>query len=460
MTDELFKQLPKMDQLINSPQLEGWSQVFPKQTIKDLCNQVLQETRQKIVHNEIDEVNILAIITEVDQKLEGKNQPSLKQVVNATGTVLHTNLGRSLISESIIKKLHTTSMHYSNLEYDIPEGRRGSRYDHVEELICELTGCEAALIVNNNAAGVMLLLSALLPNKEILVSRGELVEIGGSFRIPDVIESVGATLKEVGATNKTHLADYQRAISEETGAILRVHTSNYKIVGFADKPDDSDLVKLAHNHNIPAFNDLGSGSLLDLQEIGLPYEPTVSDTVKAGFDVVTFSGDKLLGGPQAGILVGKKEYIDQLKKHPLLRALRVDKFTIAALEYVLMEYRNPKTVFEKVLPLKLLSQSQECLEEKAMSLQESIQNIGKGYQTKLVAGNSQVGGGAYPGVKLPTTLVEVNHDSLSESVLERRLRLSKNHIIARISDGKIQFDVRTLIGDDIDRIADTLADII
>lgn len=456
---ELLKQLPKMNELLAHPDIKAWSDVYHTSFIKDVSNHVLDQTRQAILAGSVESVDQEAIVQAILEQLSDKSTPSLQRVVNATGTVLHTNLGRSVLSEQVMDKIKEVGMSYTNLEYKLAEGHRGSRYSHVEDLLCELTGAEAALVVNNNAAAVMLLLSATVPNKEILVSRGELVEIGGSFRIPDVIESVGATLKEVGATNKTHIADYERAINEETGALVKVHTSNYRLIGFTETPSDKELVDLAHEHNLPAFNDLGSGLMLDLQSIGLPYEPTIAESVSAGYDVVTFSGDKLLGGPQAGILVGKKDYIDVLKKHPLLRALRVDKFTMAALEGVLRSYRQPSRAFAEIPVLSLLNQSEADLLAKAEQLQEAIEQLDLDFEVSLVSAYSQVGGGAFPEALLPTTLVQVSHPSYSESQLERYLRLSKEHIIPRISDGAVQFDVRTLLASDLDRITDVLASI-
>ena len=294
----------------------------------------------------------------------------------------------------------------------------------------------------------------------MLISRGELVEIGGSFRVPDVIESVGARLKEVGATNKTHLRDYEHAITEETGALLRVHTSNYRVVGFSQVPDDKDLVALAHQHDLPAFNDLGSGLLIDLQPLGLPREPLVSEVVAAGYDVVSFSGDKLLGGPQAGILVGTKQYIDQLKRHPLLRALRVDKMTLAGLEATLQAYLKPEQAMKDIPLLQMLGQSEEKLARKAQTLADDIRALDKGYQVNIIEGQSQVGGGAFPEARLATHLVEISHPDYSESTLEQKLRQAEFPIIARTSDGKVQFDVRTLLEADSGKICQALVEMI
>lgn len=458
MKDQL-RQLPKMDDLLADEAIQKWQETFTKDLIKAVCNQVLDSLRQAILDGQSPSLSLDRVISLVDEELTDRASLSFDRVVNATGTVLHTNLGRAILSKPSLESLKAKAEGYSNLEYNLQAGQRGSRYSHVEDLLCELTGAEAALVVNNNAAGVLLLLTALLANQEVLVSRGQLVEIGGSFRIPDIISSVGARLKEVGATNKTHLKDYEAAIGEETGAILKVHTSNYRVIGFSEAPSDQALVDLAHRKQLPIFNDLGSGLLLDLQALGLPYEPTVQESIQAGYDVVTFSGDKLLGGPQAGILLGKTKYIEQLKNHPLLRALRVDKFTIAALEMTLQAYRKPQQAFETIPSLQLLSQGPDQLHAKAEALKDKIEGLNGPYTVDLVPGQSQVGGGAYPEARLATSLVEISHQTMTESQLERALRLSQDHIIARIADGKVQVDVRTLLEGDLDRIVRVLSQI-
>lgn len=457
---EQLRELPKMTHILERDSIKKWTNRLSQLYVKKHINYVLEAMRDKILNTEEPvDTSVNIIEKKVIQLLETKTTPSLCKVINATGTALHTNLGRALLDEKIFEEMKNISTRYNNLEYQLDYGQRGSRYSHVENILTDITGAEAALVVNNNAAAVMLLLTATVPGSEVLVSRGELVEIGGSFRIPDVIESVGATLKEVGATNKTHIRDYEEAITEATGALLRVHTSNYRIVGFSQTPDDNEIISLARRYNIPAFNDLGSGLLIDLQSLGLPYEPIISEVIKAGYDVVSFSGDKLLGGPQAGILVGKRKYIDKLKKHPLLRALRVDKLTISALESVLSRYLQPDTVFKSIPLLKILNQSEEILKEKAKLLSREINNLNIGYHAKVVQGYSQVGGGAYPGVTLSTSVVEVKHDHYSDYELERWLRLSEGHIITRVSNECVQFDVRTLLKGDIQTIVNVLYEI-
>lgn len=457
---EKLSQLPKMDELLEDVAIVPWFEVFDRPYVKNCLNEALNQVRQAILAGEEVDISHSAVVAIAERKLTAKNRPNLRPMINATGTALHTNLGRALLSDKAVEATQRVNASYSNLEYNVEAGERGSRYAHIEDLLKELTGAEAALVVNNNAAAVMLLLTATTQGQEVLISRGELVEIGGSFRVPDVIESVGARLKEVGATNKTHLRDYERAITEETGALLRVHTSNYRVVGFSQVPDDKDLVALAHQHDLPAFNDLGSGLLIDLQPLGLPREPLVSEVVAAGYDVVSFSGDKLLGGPQAGILVGTKQYIDQLKRHPLLRALRVDKMTLAGLEATLQAYLKPEQAMKDIPLLQMLGQSEEKLAHKAQTLADDIRALDKGYQVNMIEGQSQVGGGAFPEARLATYLVEISHPDYSESTLEQKLRQAEFPIIARTSDGKVQFDVRTLLEADSGKICQALVEMI
>ncbi|QTJ40392.1 L-seryl-tRNA(Sec) selenium transferase [Dolosigranulum pigrum] len=457
---EKLSQLPKMDELLEDVVIAPWFEVFDRSYVKNCLNEALNQVRQAILAGEDVDISHSAVVAIAERKLTAKKRPNLRPMINATGTALHTNLGRALLSDKAVEATQRVNARYSNLEYNVEAGERGSRYAHIEDLLKELTGAEAALVVNNNAAAVMLLLTATTQGQEVLISRGELVEIGGSFRVPDVIESVGARLKEVGATNKTHLRDYERAITEETGALLRVHTSNYRVVGFSQVPDDKDLVALAHQHDLPAFNDLGSGLLIDLQPLGLPREPLVSEVVASGYDVVSFSGDKLLGGPQAGILVGTKQYIDQLKRHPLLRALRVDKMTLAGLEATLQAYLKPEQAMKDIPLLQMLGQSEEKLARKAQMLADDIRALDRGYQVNIIEGQSQVGGGAFPEARLATHLVEISHPDYSESTLEQKLRQAEFPIIARTSDGKVQFDVRTLLEADSGKVCQALVEMI
>src|SRR5699024_611737 len=332
----LFALIPKVDELLENEKIIKLLDKMPRKIVIGSIRDETDNLRKSIKSGKASEDNIDEMIKDLPENIEKKSLEKdkfkLKRVVNATGTIIHTNLGRSPMNMEVMENINKIASNYSNLEYNLEEGSRGSRYSHVEDIIKEITGAEDALIVNNNAAAVVLILSTMAEDKEVIVSRGELIEIGGSFRIPDVMEQSKARLVEVGTTNKTHLWDYENAITEETGALLKVHTSNYRILGFTSGVEADEMSELKDKYNIPIIEDLGSGVLIDLSKYGLEYEPTVQDSINKGIDVVSFSGDKLLGGPQAGIIVGKKEYVDKMKSNPFTRAFRVDKFTLAALE--------------------------------------------------------------------------------------------------------------------------------
>jgi L-seryl-tRNA(Ser) seleniumtransferase len=362
-------------------------------------------------------------------------------VINATGTVLHTNLGRAPLPAEVVSLLPELCAGYSNLEFDLEKGKRGNRNDHLTRLICELTGAEDALVVNNNAAAVLLVVTALAATKDVVVSRGELVEIGGGFRIPEVITACGAHLCEVGTTNRTRLRDYQDAITEDTGLLLKVHTSNYQVVGFTESVSTGDLVKLAVQNGIPMVEDLGSGMLLDPQKFGLPPEPTVQETIAAGAQVVTFSGDKLLGGPQAGIIVGTATLIEIIKKHPLARALRMDKLSIATLESVFRIHRDPKKAIENIPAMRMFSLSQSDVAKRAESIADRLR--GQSIAVTVIEGTSQVGGGAMPLAELPTALIAITPRDSADRVVANLYR-NDPPVIARIRDNQILFDLRTV----------------
>ena len=371
---------------------------------------------------------------------------TLKPVINATGTILHTNLGRARLSDNAIKHVIETARNYSNLEYKVVEGERGSRHSHVEALVKEVTGAEAAMVVNNNAAAVFLILSALGRNKEVIVSRGQLVEIGGSFRISSIMEESGAKLVEIGTTNKTHLHDYEAAINDDTSMILKVHTSNFKIFGFTKSVETEVLARLSSQHSqVVFYEDLGSGVLYDFRQHGIGDEPVVSEVLKMGADIVSFSGDKLLGGPQAGIIAGKKSLIDKIKKHQLARVVRVDKMTLAALEGTLMEYLkggkslyNIPTVRDLLVPL-------EDIKERTEHFIQKIKNFESLFKTAIIQGTSQVGGGTMPDVELPTFIAALSHAEFSAEQLARKLRTDSNiPIIVRIQKEEVHIDLRTV----------------
>ena len=371
----------------------------------------------------------------------------LQRVINATGVMIHTNLGRAPLSANARLALIETASGYCTLEYDLATGKRGKRGKRAERLLADLTGAESALIVNNCAAAAFLVLTVLARGGEVVISRGELVEIGGDFRIPDVMEQSGATLREVGATNRTKISDYERAISENTKLLLKVHPSNYRIVGFTEMPSLSELAALAHRHDILLFEDAGSGALLDLSEYGLIDEPIIADSIKAGADVVTFSGDKLLGGVQSGLIVGRREVIEKIRKHPLYRALRVDKLIYAALEATLESFRR-ESALQEIPVLKMLSMNESEIKERIEKFADKLKKKSNGnaaLQIEIIEGNSVVGGGSAPMVQPKTTLLALTDKHLSADKLEENLRLSTPPIITRILDGKVLIDLRTVL---------------
>ena len=441
---DLLRNIPKVDALCQLSRFQGEQGV----ALTEAVRAVLVRLREKILAGEIQTMpNEEQLGDWVSQTLHLLERPSLRRVINGTGVILHTNLGRACLSQQAAKAVTQVAYGYSTLEYDVEKGERGSRYAHVERLLCKLTGAEAAMAVNNNAAAVLLVLSALPRGKEVLLSRGEMVEIGGSFRVPEVMEQGGAILKEVGTTNKTHLSDYAKAITPETGALLKVHTSNYRIMGFTESVKASELVDLAHTHGIPVLEDMGSGALVPLQQFGILDEPHVQQSVQAGIDVITFSGDKMLGGPQAGIIIGKKKYIDLIKKHPLTRAVRIDKLTLAALEATLRSYAQDRAQ-EEVPVIAMLSATRESLRPKADKLFQLLQG-GSTYQAELVEEFGQVGGGSVPTQLLPSWAVAITPKEVGPELLEARLRTQGDiPIVGRIYRGRYLLDVRTLFEED------------
>ncbi|RKD27953.1 L-seryl-tRNA(Sec) selenium transferase [Caminicella sporogenes DSM 14501] len=461
---ELLSNLPKIDELLNKKEIQNILNEFPRITVVESIRNQVDKLRKKILKTEDSElinfkIDINDLIKNVFLEVKEANQMSLRRVVNATGVVLHTNLGRALISESIKEALLDVVCNYSTLEFDLSSGKRGLRYTHVEEILCKVTGAEAALVVNNNAAAVLLVLNTMAKDREVIVSRGQLVEIGGSFRVPDVMKQSGAKLVEVGTTNKTHLFDYEDKINEETAAILKVHTSNYRILGFTKEVEAEDLVSLGKRYDIPVIEDIGSGTLIDFSKYGLKKEPTVKESLEKGVDIVTFSGDKLLGGPQAGIIVGRKEYIEKMKKNQLTRALRVDKMTLTALEATLRLYLNEEKAMREIPTLRMLTMSIEELREKANKLYQIIRERVKNIEIDLIDGYSQVGGGALPLEKLPSVLIAVSSKYFTANKIEVSLRNYKIPIITRISDEKVILDVRTIKEEEFEIIAEAIKSI-
>ncbi|GAB6060125.1 L-seryl-tRNA(Sec) selenium transferase [Desulfonatronum parangueonense] len=460
---ELFRLLPSVDLILHRIDEAEHYAHLPRPLLKDLVNVFLDRLRADIRSGRIADPGQLdwaALQAPLLAFLERSSRPHFRRVINATGVVVHTNLGRSLLAQQAVEAVTEACAFYSNLEFSLDTGQRGSRYAHVEELLCKLTGAEAGLVVNNNAAAVLLMLDTLAKGREVVVSRGQLVEIGGSFRIPDVMAKSGAVLREVGATNRTHLHDYERAIGPETAALLKVHTSNFRIIGFQKEVSLRDMVALGARHGLPVLEDLGSGNLFDFTPYGLDHEPTVQETVASGADVVTFSGDKVLGGPQAGIIVGRKEYIDPIKKNPMNRALRIDKMTLAALEATLRLYLDPESARKEIPTLRMITASAEELKRQADKLARVLRRVlGGEAEVRLLPGASRVGGGAYPERDLPTTLVAIrpSNPNLGVEMLRDRLLETDPPLVGRIEQDALCLDPRTLAAKEHALVARALA---
>jgi L-seryl-tRNA(Ser) seleniumtransferase len=447
----LLRTLPAIDRLLGTPQLIALEQTQPHILIRDAAQLTVDDLRRQILDEQapLPELDLTTLATLISARVMQLARPSLRKVINVTGTLLHTNLGRAPLCADALLAIEDVARGYSNLEYDLDAGQRGKRFAHIESLICKLTGGEAATVVNNNAGAVMLALAALAGNRSALVSRGELIEIGGSFRIPEIMAASGVKLVEVGATNKTHLKDYANAINPDTALILKVHTSNYRILGFTEAVSGEELAQLAHQHHIPVLEDLGSGLLIDLTPYGLPREPTVREALKSGIDLVTFSGDKLLGGPQAGIIVGKQEVIDKVRKHPMARALRSDKLTLAALEATLRLYLDPQKALEKIPALKMLSMPAATLQVRCDELLPRItQSLGEVVDCTIIEATATVGGGALPLAELPGRVIALVPKRLSVNELTTRLRSCEPPVIGRIQEDRFLIDPRTLNSDD------------
>lgn len=461
-----LRNIPAIDELLSLPEVNSYIEEYRRDFVVQLLRQATNEVRQelRVAGGEMNKEQLTAAIVErADEMLIQSTQGSLSRVINGTGVVLHTNLGRAPLGERAWEYMQAAAQKYNNLEFDLVSGQRGSRYVHVEDLLVRLTGAEAALVVNNNAAAVLLGLTTLAQGKEVIVSRGQLVEIGGAFRIPEVMKASGATLVEVGTTNRTYLADYSAAINENTALLFAAHTSNYKISGFSAEVELKDLARLGQEKGIPVFQDLGSGILADLGEWGLSEEPTVQDSVKTGADVISFSGDKLLGGPQAGILLGRKVFIDQMKKNQLTRALRVDKLTIAALEGTLLEYLcgNPR---QGIPVIKMLTQSPASLQNRAEELRERLAQalLPRAGISKLeaVSLDDMVGGGAYPTYRLPGFGVQLAWADQSVDKITKKLRLTSPALLTRRQDDTMLISVRTLLEGEEDLLVDLLAQVL
>ena len=456
---DMLRAIPKVDELLGMEPLQALAGQMPAPALREAVREELEALRRRILAGDIDHIpNREDLCAAVCRRAREASLPSLRGVVNGTGVTLHTNLGRACLSRRAVEAVVGVAGGYSTLEYDVDAGRRGSRHSHVEALLCAVTGAEGAMVVNNNAAAVLLILSALGKGGEVITSRGELVEIGGSFRVPDIMVQCGCALREVGTTNKTHLSDYEGAITPETRALLKVHTSNYKIMGFTESVPLAELVALGRERGLPVIEDLGSGSLVDLEQFGIHGEPTVQQSVQAGVDIISFSGDKLLGGPQAGIIIGRKDYIETLKKHPLARALRVDKMTLAALRETLYAYTDPAMAVREIPTLAMLAVPEHVLREKAELLCRALAD--RGVTARTVPPQDQVGGGSVPTQLLPAWAVAIDPGRLTVDGLEAALRRRERPIIGRITHEQYLLDTRTLWESDFDYIAEAAAEVI
>ena len=460
--NNLYRSIPKVDVLLEDSDVQAMIEMYSRDTVMEAIHIEMDKLRAFIGKSESEEAamaQIEMLKSHIEMTVAAMHTPNMKMVINGTGTVLHTNLGRAPIGQKHMERVAALATGYSNLEYNLEAGKRGERYSHFEKLLCKITGAEAAMAVNNNAAAVMLILSSLAKGGEVVVSRGELVEIGGKFRIPDVMEQSGAALVEVGTTNKTHYSDDEEAITEETKALLKVHTSNYRIVGFTDTVGIDELIPLAKEHDLPVIEDLGSGVLIDLSKYGITYEPTVQDSIRKGADVVCFSGDKLLGGPQAGIIIGKKRYIDMMKKNQLTRALRIDKFTAATLELVLQEYLSEEKAIQNIPVLRMITKPLEEITKDARSFVRILKNAKLPAKIEMKECESQIGGGSLPLERIPSMAVAIHPEKISVPELETRMRRLPVPIIPRTVNDTILLDVRTLQRKDFHLIADQLKDL-
>lgn len=460
--NNLLRQIPSIEQLLSLPEMETLHTTYNRTLLTEALRTVVSTIRNQILHGD---TNIKLpepeeYIDLAQKRIEEITVSQLRTVVNATGTITHTNLGRALLAPTVCDSLLNAAQNYVNLEYDIKTGKRGHRDRITEPLLQQLTGCEASTVVNNNAAAVMIALQTVATGKEVIVSRGELIEIGGAFRIPDVMSASGAILREVGTTNRTHLRDYAESINENTALLLKVHPSNYKVIGFSTTPEMHELTQLGTEHGIPTMEDLGSGALIDLSTYGLPHEPVVANRIQNGVDIVTFSGDKLLGGPQAGIIVGKEKYIQQIRKNPMMRALRVDKLTIAALSATLQLYFNPETLPTQFPMLNRYTRSIDDLHRIANETATKLRTIFEGtVRIEIEPSYSQIGSGSLPVETLPSIALVLSPSTISVANLASYFRQGSIPIIGRIQDEQLWFDVRTVYEKEQKQLLETAAEV-
>lgn len=453
-----LREIPPVSEVIESILAEPWSQSYSRKLILTTVREQLAELRSKIKEGNEDKTGPQELIGLVRQRLMKKSSYSLKKVINATGIIVHTNLGRAPLATKAIEHLREISTGYSNLEFDLEHGHRGSREKHLEKLLSSIIPAEASLVVNNNAASLLLILNTLAEDKEVVVSRGELVEIGGSFRLPEIMKKSGAILREVGTTNKTRISDYHDAINENTGLILSVHPSNFQIIGFTEKPQFSELVSLAAEFKIPLVEDHGSGILIDLEHAGITEEPQLTAKLEEGADVVCFSGDKILGGPQCGIVTGKKAFINQMHSNPLFRVLRVSKVVYAALEATAQLYLNDET--ESIPVIRMLNADVSELEKRAKKWCEELKAKFSNAEFSVEATTCFIGGGVAPMKGLPSFAVSLVHPEMNSVELAAKLRQSKTPIIARIDEDRLFFELRTITGEEQEEITSAFTEIL
>ncbi len=463
MDAELLRELPSVDELVECAALEDERTCCDRRVIVAAAREVIEGLRRRILSRSggplsSEDLTAERVAALVAARLRGWLAPSLRPAINATGIILHTGLGRALLPEAAVGEMDRIARGYSTLAIDMATGRRGHRDDHLEALICRLTGAEAATVVNNNAAATMLILNTLAQGREVIVSRGQLVEIGGSFRMPDVMAASGAIMREVGTTNKTHLRDYEGAISDNTGAILHVHQSNYRIVGFFAEPSLEELVELGRRHRLPVIDDLGSGALVDLSRYGLEPEPMVQHSMSAGADVACFSGDKLIGGPQAGIIVGKADVIERIRRNQLARALRIGKLTIAGLQATLRLFLSPATLEQTHPTYRMLALAVDELDARARAMAQAL--VGIPAQVEVINGHSQVGSGSVPAEELPTRLLAVRPEAVSADRLARLLREHEPSVVTRIRHEAVLLDPRTVQPDEDEAVCRALIEVL
>ncbi|MFQ5880925.1 MAG: L-seryl-tRNA(Sec) selenium transferase [Candidatus Methylomirabilales bacterium] len=462
----LLRQIPSVEEVLQEPILKQLLRDHSRWVVVEAVREALEERRQKLLTllregEKASPLDLSTLLGQVSLKVLERARPSLRRVINATGVILHTNLGRAPLSPEAQARLHEVAQHYSTLEFDLREGKRSSRQDHVEGLLTRLTGAEAALAVNNNAAAVLLSINTIAEGREVVISRGELIEIGGSFRIPDVMRKAGGILREVGTTNRTHPKDYAEAMGEKTALLLKVHTSNFWIVGFTSDVPLPELVALGRRRGVPVMMDMGSGALTDLTPFGLKGEPTVQEILQTGVDLITFSGDKLLGGPQAGLLVGRKVLIERLRKNPLARAVRIDKLSLAALEATLRAYLEEEKGLASIPALAMITCPLEKIRERAERVRKSLQEQAHpSIRVTVEEQCSEVGGGALPAESLPTYCVALQSPRHAPHRLEAALRAADPTVVGRIKEEKVLLDLRTVREEEVEHLISVVGPIL